>query len=316
MVINDKGRKMVKSKQKAKIYFTTVAAISDDFAAFGGHMIAEKSDPTFTRLVAYSQGQWGILGDIMDVVYSLETKPGTDIYKNNLCLIGRDGFYREYVPGKKPIDSPIKKKEVGYLEGLRLIGNNLYACGSQGQVYCLKGSEWISLDNNLFLPFSGKVERCLLSIDGFSEQDIFTVGEGGAVWHCDGKNWSQLDSPTNLSINCVLCSSSGFVYLCGDNGLLFRSTKDGQWKELPSIELTQQSLFDMTEFHGDIFITAGDKLLMTDGEVVNEVKVPTDDAPHFFSIDSASNCLWCVGNETVYQFDGKMWHKHICPDNR
>jgi hypothetical protein len=304
------------ARQKSEIYFTTVAASPNNFAVFGGHMVSEKSDPTFTRLVILNQGKWGLLGDVMDVVYSLETKQGKDPSKRNLCVLGRDGFFREYVPSEKPIDTPIKKREVGYLEKLRLIGKHLFACGAQGQVYCQKGDSWVNLDEGLFLPFSGKVERRLLSLDGFSEHDIFAVGEGGAVWHWTGQLWNQVDTPTNVSINDVLCSSSGDIYLCGDGGFIFRLTRTWKWHDLSDTALTQQSLWTMVEFRGKIFVAAGDKLLSTNGNTVEEVPVPKDVERNFFSIDAVSDSLWCVGDRDVCQFDGSTWYRHVCPDNK
>ena len=256
-----------------------------------------------------------MLGDIDEVVYSLLTGPGHDPSRNNLCVLGRDGLFHEFAPGKKPSDNPVPKKEVGYLEDLRTIGNHLYSCGAQGQVCSLRNGKWQSLDDGLFIPFSGKVQRCLLSIDGFSDQDIYTVGEGGAVWHWDGQSWSQLDCPTNLTLNHVLCTSTGDVYFCGDDGFLVKLTKSGQWKELAPDEPTENSLSKMAEFRGSVFVAADSQLLQVDGETVTEVKTPEDMTPAFLSLDAVADSLWCVGDEFIYRYDGSDWHKLVCPDN-
>lgn len=306
---------MTKKEKKSRIYFTTVVALGDS-AVIGGHMYAEKSDPTFTRLSLYKEGNWGLLDDIKAVVYSLEAKPSNKPELMNLCVLGRNGFFREYIPGEKPENSFINKRAVGYLEDLRYIGNNLYACGSQGQVYCKTAAGWISVDNNLFVPFSGKVERCLLSIDGSSEDNIIVVGEQGLVNNWNGERWCQLDLPTNLSINYVLYSSDGSVYVCGDGGFINKLSKPNQWLDLSDITITEKSLWSMTEFQGKIYIAAEDKLLWTDGKYLGEITIPLDIELFFMAVDSSHDTLWCVGDENVLMYDGEIWHSIQHPDNK
>ena len=306
---------MTRKEKESSIYFTTVVALENS-AVIGGHMSAEKSDPTFTRLSLYKEGNWGLLDDIKEIIYSLEAKPGNKPGLVNLYVLGRNGFFREYIPGGKPEDSFINMKAVGYLEDLRFIGNNLYACGSQGQVYCKTAAGWISTDNDLFVPFSGKVERCSLSIDGSSEDDIIVVGEQGLVYSRNGERWCQLDSPTNLSINYVLYSSDGSVYVCGDGGFINKLHKPNQWLDLSDLTITKRSLRSMTEFKGKIYIAAEDKLLWTDGKDIGEIDIPLDIEPSFMAIDSSHDSLWCVGDKSILNYDGNIWNSIQHPDNK
>ena len=279
-------------------------------------MVAEEDDPSFTRLTICNNGSWGMLADISDIVYSLEKRPMPMQKKPNLCVLGRNGFFREYVAGAKPIDLPIHKKDVSYLEDIKLIGNNLYACGGQNQLYKLDGQIWRDFDHAIYSPFKGKLEKCLLSIDGYSDQDIYAVGERGAVWHWNGHKWSNVDAPTNLSLNCVKCMANGDVFICGDGGALFRLNQKKQWLDLSNPEITTRSLWDIAEYEGFCYVTAENKLLRTDGDSIEEINIPTEQEAYFYSIDALEENLWIVGGEEVYQYNGKSWQVLICPDNR
>ncbi len=306
---------MNNQKKNTRIYFTTVVALSNDMAVFGGHMVAEEDDPSFTRLVMYKNGNWGVLGDIHDIIYSLIKQPNPSGGKPYLCALGRDGFFRQYVSGAHPIDLPIPKRDVTYLENIRFIGSHLYVCGGQNQLFILDEQIWKNFDYGIYSIFKGKLEKSLLSIDGYADNDIYAVGQKGATYHWDGRLWLVEDIPTNLSLNCVRCMSNGNVFICGDGGSLFVRNIQGHWIDLSNPEITTRSLWDMTEYEGFCYIAAENKLLRTDGKKIDEINVPLDDEFYFYSLDAFEKSLWVVGSERIYQFNGADWKVLICPDN-
>ena len=130
--------------------------------------------------------------------------------KRRLCVLGRQGFYREYVPGVGHVDIPIDPVDVGYLEDVAPIGDAVFVCGAQGQVYRLRGQQWEAIHSGIHVPFNGEdVERMLLSIAGFAENDLYVCGFEGEVWHFNGKKWSELDSPSRTIRESPLSSGEG-----------------------------------------------------------------------------------------------------------
>jgi hypothetical protein len=307
---------MANPKKRTALYFTTVAAYPGYRVALGGHLVIEGEDPQATRLMLYSGSAWGHLDDIPDVVYALALRIPKGETRRRLCVLGREGFYREYTPPQGHVDIPVDPEEVGYLEDVAPIGEAVFACGAQGQVYRLRGSRWTAIHRGLFVKFNGEdVERMLESITGFAETDLYVCGFDGEVWHFDGKKWAELDSPTNLPLHCGLCAPDERVYFCGEGGNLFALERDGSWVDLSNPDVSSGALRDMTLFRGRVYIAAGDRLLFLDGDQLRAVPDPPEGRWRFFRIDASDDRIWCVGGEEVFDYDGQKWTHHLCPEN-
>jgi hypothetical protein len=272
----------------------------------------EESEPTVTRFYACMPDRWGHVCDFDEVVYALTKKPNTP--RANVCILGRRGKYREYVM-KTPADAALDVRRAGYLMDLRYIGQHLYACGGQNQVHRQDGKTWTRIDQGIFAPLEDQVDRSLESIDGFADDDIYAVGLNGAIWHYNGKGWTRLDSPTNAHLYSVQCSSAGDVYVGGAAGLLFKGDRQRGWQELTNPDVTEDVIEDMAEFQGKVYIGATDVLGATDGGQLQAVDVPVDGPKAYYALDSVAEALWVVGDESVLQFDGTLWRRHVCPDN-
>ena len=305
-------------KPPTAMYFTTVVVLEKELVVIGGHLYSEGTDPSVTRFVARFDGDtWGHLYDVEDVVYAATKKPPPPGGKPRptVCIMGRRGLYREVVSGTPPVDTRVSIRDAGYLMDLRYIGTHLYACGGQNQVHKQIGKQWRRMDQGIFKPIGEEVDRSLESIDGFSDDDIYAVGSRGSIFHWDGGGWTQVDSPTNYPLNCVLCASDGKVYAGGSGGILLRGRRDEAWEDLSDPSVTQETLEDMAEFQGRVYVTATTALLSTDGGTVTKVSVPAKGKKAYYAIDSNEEALWVVGNESVLQYDGKKWRSFVCPDN-
>jgi photosystem II stability/assembly factor-like uncharacterized protein len=305
---------MAKKKQTA-LYFTTVCAFPKNAAVLGGHLVIQGEDPLGTRLMVVNNDAWTHLDDMMQVVYAtvLRRSPGKP---HSLAAVGRDGLYREFPFGGASRDIPIPKKEVGYLEDAWENAGKVYVCGAQGQVYRLRDSTWQAIDRGLRVEFNGQeVERMLLSISGFSDDDVYVCGFEGEVWHFDGKKWTELDSPTNLPLNAVLCAPDERVYVCGAAGTMFAIESDGSWVDLSDKAVSEETFYDMTVFKGKVYVAADEKLLYLDADKLKAVKSPSQGDWRFLAIDAADDRIWCVGSEEVFDYDGKKWTRHVCPEN-
>jgi len=305
---------MAKKRPETAMYFTSIAVTGDDFAILGGHLYSEEQDPTVTRFVLFNKGDDFFLYDFDDIVYAIERKPGPPGKRDTPCFMGRTGKYREHPSGEKPVDTQIDLKAEGFLLNLRYVGKHLYTCGHQNIVYRQDGTKWVRADQGAFKPRKKTVDRSFEAIHGFSEDDLYAVGEGGAIWHWNGKAWKQLESPTNYNLYAVLCASTGDVYVAGGGGLVFKGGLKG-WTNLSDDGVTDETIWDLIEFQGKIYLAANDKLLLSDGGQVIEVKVPLPGSKSFLTLDANGRQLWTAGDDNIFQFDGKKWKRHVFGDN-
>ena len=303
------------AKKDTALYFTTVCAFPNNAAVLGGHLVIQEDEPEGTRLMVFNKGNWTHLGDMMDVVYATALKRPSG-GQAALGALGREELYREFVFGGESKDIPLRKTEEGYLEDLLAIDDTMYACGAQGQVYRLRGGRWQAIDRGLRVKFNGEeVERMLLSITGFSHDDLYVCGFEGEVWRFDGKKWSELDSPTNLPLNAALCAPDKRVYFCGEDANIFALEPDGSWLDFSNKQVSAESFYDLTWFNGRVYVAADGKLLYLDSDKLKAVKEPSEGEWRFLNIDAPSDRIWCVGSEEVYDYDGRKWTRHVCPEN-
>jgi len=128
---------------------------------------------------------------------------------------------------------PLVRKSLR-IDRLRAIAGQAYAAGNgrtvfrrerDGQWTCLSGN-----DNSLRERI--KTEKRgfgFTDIAGFAADDIYACGGDGDLCHFDGKNWRELDPPTNNDFDCICCADNGLVYLGGRNGLLVEG-RDDHWR--------------------------------------------------------------------------------------
>ena len=90
--------------------------------------------------------------------------------------------------------------------------------GNQAGSFHYDGTGWTSVDN----PVKGNSAITLRDIWGASAQDIFAVGDLGAVLHYDGTQWKSMNSKTGVKLHGVGGSSASDVFAVGEDGTIIR----------------------------------------------------------------------------------------------
>ena len=183
-----------------------------------------------------------------------------------------------------------------------------YAVGTCRQAYVRDGEDqWRCIDESAQVGDTPITDTSFESIDGFSEQEIYTVGWEGEIWQYNGDLFTQRNSPTELALYKVRCEPDGFAYTCGQLGTLLRGRND-QW-EVIEHDSTEEDLWGMEVFDGQLYVSSTNFVYrLEDGKLV-----PVDfgdDVPRTcYHLSAADGIMWSIGSKDIMEFDGSNWKR-------
>lgn len=194
----------------------------------------------------------------------------------------------------------------GPLRAICSIEGKAYAVGMNRQVYRRDDvNRWTSADQGARPPAEDKRVVGFEAVDGFSQAEIYAAGWDGAIWRYDGKQWSEIDSPTNLILTCVCCAGDGNVYLAGQMGTLIRG-RNQRW-DIVEHEGTLAEIWGLAWFGDKLYLSTSKEVYL----LVNDRLVPVDfgdeTPPTCFHVKTAEQALWSIGAKDVMAFDGNHW---------
>lgn len=297
-------------RPETALYFNEVASI-EDRAYLGGHLyIWEGTDAEFTRIAAVRNQDWVHLGDMDAIAWSMCAYHVTG--GRVLSVLSRDGSVVTF-SGVERREQQIEN-ERNYLFQIARIEDTLYCCGGGGRVFREEGGAWAPHDDGL-VPDDAeeRASAAWFGIAGTSESDIYCVGNRGAIAHFDGERWTRIDSPTNRSLERVLCRESGEVIACGREGTVLRG-RGGEWAAIGDPSYTEH-FWGVAEYRNEVYICSDPDLwVIRDTELV-----PVDTGlpeASFYRLSATEEYLWATsGRDQVYRFDGREWIVLTSPDN-
>jgi hypothetical protein len=300
-------------KPKA-LYFTDVVRIDRGGVGLIGHYRAsDEKDEQKTIFMIYRNGNWGEV-EVNGICEALRFTGDPNDPKRQYLLLERNrGLFRFNPPTNTKFERIFPKRQ-GFLIDLRKIDKKWYIVGGHHQIYVEEGEAWRSIDEGVYIPGEKGEARILLSIHGLKKSSIYAVGTNGVIFHYDGRKWTEMDSPTNVGLQRVLCVGNDEVYLCGDANGLYRGNEK-QW--LPLTEADDAVTFwDMTLFRNQVYVCTKKQLFVIRGDSLEEVKIPLKGPLGFYRMDADEDELWTCGNDCLLQYDGKSWTQHVFPGNK
>ncbi|OPA84754.1 hypothetical protein BFW86_23670 [Pseudomonas fluorescens] len=220
---------------------------------------------------------------------SVEASGGGTVIKESIASCGTD------------------PKKRGPLREIRGIAKGrAYAVGTCRQAYVREDEDqWRCIDQSAQVGDTPITDTSFESIDGFSEQEIYTVGWEGEIWQYDGARFTQQNSPTNLALYKVRCAPDGFVYACGQLGTLLRGRND-QW-EMIEHESTEEDLWGMEVFDGQLYVSSTHFVYRLEDGKLKPVDFGDDVPLTCYHLSAADGIMWSIGPKDVMQFDGSTW---------
>lgn len=307
--MNDDGHS-TEGRRDTDLYFTHVISSAPNVALLVGHLYLEGHEPSITRVMLIRDGTFYFVYDFPDITYGA-TLPATEEQPLAFAMLGRRGLLRINPTGHAPYDETLILPNA-YLLHLQQIAGELYACGTQQQVHHRSADGWVRMDDGCHAPLVDQVTCGFNAMDGFGADNIYAAGEGGALWHWDGRQWQALTSPTESTIRVVHCMPDGSVVLAGDAGTVFRGNRVDGWRELTLPAFAHLSIEHACLFRDTLYLSAQRELLALSGDSLERVIVPLDGHLAYYSASATAGAMWTVGDDAILRFDGTHWERFSC----
>jgi hypothetical protein len=257
-----------------------------------------------SSIIGLDRGEWGVEPvDWGCTSCCIVRKP-----KEQLVAIGEHGQVYVNGSGEKHTEEmargPESPKKRGYMRCVRAIEGVAYAAGMMRQVYRREGANrWVPIDAGMRAT-KGSAVCGFEAIDGFSRKEIYAAGYKGEIWRYDGKEWKQVESPTEFILTNLVCAGDGKAYACGQEGLLLRGRRD-KWEVVePS---TKQDLWSLAWYRNTLYLSSAHQVFTLKKGALTPVRFGEDTPLTAYHLAVGDGLLWSIGAKDVLSFDGKKW---------
>jgi hypothetical protein len=302
---------MARNGDSARVAFTGGYVFKRDYVCISSYL-EENEEDDHARIFTFAGGKWYNF----DLEFRVRSVYGVEKPARTLYCLGIEGqVLRQTREG--PAEERIRDAGLdgfGYLHTLRQIDGKLYACGVSGQIYRREKSGWVHFDEGVLHRSKDKTAADIYCVDGTSAADIYAVGEGGVLWHYDGKMWARQQPLIRRDLEWVKCVSETEVYLCGGGGNLFRGYA-GKWGHFALPPKWDEDFWCVEVFDGKPYIAGDSGIYELGPKGLVPVETGLKPEPDGFRLHANDGVLWSFGSHHLCFFDGKKWTYVKHPDN-
>lgn len=284
------------------VNFRNGVVLSPDSAfILAGYEEAEEEDSAHTVII-----EWRGFGndfEIREIEWTTSAISVLDRPAGSAIVIGDEGqcvaIANNQETSQPIFDGPNSKDKRRPFRSVSNTVAGTYAVGMGGLIYrCNQNLNWTRVDRGIARKYNFE------AIDGYSDDELYAVGWEGEIWHFDGKKWLRITSPTNVILTDVCCADDGFVYCCGQGGIVIKGRKDS-WTVLEDLEL-EEDLWSVINYSKKVYLSSVHGIYTLEDDGLAPVMVDEKDRT-FYKLDSFDNYLLSVGKKDVMLFDGKLW---------
>jgi hypothetical protein len=210
----------------------------------------------------------------------------------------------------------VRLGNLGYMRSIREIGNTLFACGFNSQIYNRQNGVWKSLvsaplkhhhpASDDYVVFNG--------VDGFSQDDVYVVGSKGSLYHWDGSAWRKVMLNTDENLECIRCYGNDDVWIGGANGTLLNGNAKQGFRDVSSVT-DNETFWSLAKFNDKVYLGTTKGLFAYDGRIIGPVVTGLNPEVETYTVDSTGDALWSIGTKDLVTFDGFAWMRIDHPDN-
>lgn len=320
---------------KVPVSFLKCRVIEDNYFLVASKPDGLDEEMEYTRLFFYDDlepvskwNRWDLPGvEIADICVVQKAIPGARYY----AALSKEGVVSYSGAGKqwteKVGESGVKTRDAtpvfGYLNALKEIAGDLYACGGGGQIYRRHDGRWRDIAGDLRrgtpnlnnpVPLNQvELPEDFSGIDGYSSDDVYVAGMNG-VYHFDGKAWKKCDTPTDEMLTGILCAEGGQVWACGFNGTILRGNNRSGFEDVSHYD-DNMILTSLAIFNGKAYFSSNEglysMLIGGHGHRLSKLK-ELPDCEHVSALGAA---MIGVGAKDLMVYFKGAWNRLLHPDN-
>lgn len=199
----------------------------------------------------------------------------------------------------------------GPVNRLKQIGGELYAVSARrGVCKRVAKNQWESLCPPVDFPSKDKDAEIIETwgfedLDGFNENDIYACGGRGDVWRALNGEWSQIDFPSNMILESILCAPDGKVYVGAQSGTVFGGAGN-EWKMLWKGDLSLP-FKHLAWFNDTLWGCNSYGLWRLENNEMAEVKLPDEIKVCATSLRVNDGVMLMASQYGAAFFDGNEW---------
>lgn len=273
----------------------------------------EEEDIQNTMILMFENGDWNFWEIDKRIVDFVVTASDSDSVFQG---VAEDGFCNTDPMGQVWRHIDISKggpNHLKYMTAICLLEGYYYAVGMSRMVYRkrLDDTSWARFDNGINTPSKSEEITGFMSIDGVSSNEIYAVGYEGDIWWCDKGIWKEVESPTNVVLNSVKSCKDGYVYICGNEGVVLKGRRES-WEAIEN-SVTEDDLWSIEEYKEKIYFSANMMpLYRIENDSLQEVSAGPADTTSG-SLNAKNGELLSVGEHDIFLFDGFDWSEIVVP---
>jgi len=157
----------------------------------------------------------------------------------------------------------------------------------------------------------------LEDISGIGENDIYTCGSNGVVWHWDGFEWRNIKSGTRQHLHGIHCASEDVVFIVGHNGTLLKGNKKTGFHRMHTGKM-KMNFWSVREFNGILYIGTTNGIVKASEDAIGiftpEITGIKNEFP-VTAIDRFKDALWIIADKFVLRKSPEKWELINHPDN-
>lgn len=228
--------------------------------------------------------------------------------EGSVHFAGPDGFLQQSIDSTS--NGPLQR---GILRDVCVIENEIYAVGLGRQVYKRNNlGIWNSFVQNLVQnKETDSTVAGFESIAGFDKNEIYAVGMLGDLYLYQEGQWASINLSTNLILTKVFCAADGFVYIAGQDGVLFKGRKQS-WEKIEQ-NITTETFWDICWFDNAIWLSTLKGIFRLDSqEKLKYISIPGTESD-FRYLSAYHEVLVASGGHQICIYKSGMWTKLQMP---
>jgi hypothetical protein len=200
------------------------------------------------------------------------------------------------------------------VSGITSINGYVYAVGGWRAVAKrVDANQWVAVHDRKTLPKprsnGGLATGGFRAISGFSEDDLYCVGDDGDVWRFDGVRWHHCALPTNMDLWSVYCADDGYVYIGGASGSVIKGRGD-KWKIIYKGEFSLP-FKDVVWFEDRLWCTSDHGLWTVHKDKLTAPELPAGVTACSGNLSAGYGKLLLAGMGGATVYDGKHWERLV-----